>query len=377
MRRLFMLAALLIAAGCSKEKEVEPPAELVDIPARIKVARAWDANVGGGEVPLRLGLGVGVEGSRVFAASHGGDVVAFELASGKLLWRTDTKAPLAGGTGADGELVVVGSNEGDVIALDAANGAELWRVRVQGEVLSAPAVSGAGIVVRTVDGRLVALARDDGRVLWTVEQQIPRLTLRGAASPVIGGELAVSGFDNGKVLAASMRDGSVAWESAVAPPRGRTELERLADIDSAVRIKDGDVYAVGFQGRAAMLALDTGQVWWSRDLSSYRGLDVDDDSVFVSTAEGSVVAMRRRTGAELWEQKGLARRGLSAPASIGATVAVADFEGYVHFLDKATGDFVARASSGGTRVSSPPVVAGDLLLVINDDGRITAFRPGA
>lgn len=375
MRRLAVVVALLALAACSKDKEVNPPAELVDFNQTLAVDRVWSTGVGGSEAQLRLGLGVAVVGQQVFAAGHGGEVVAVALDTGRTLWQAKTKARIAGGTGADAALVAVGTGGGDVIALSAVDGRQLWRVAVRGEVLSAPLVTEGAVVVRTVDGRLVALARDDGHELWNVEQQIPRLTLRGTAAPAFSGDTVVCGFDNGKVVAASLRDGSVLWETPVAPPRGRTELERLSDIDGQLAIAGEDVYAVGFQGRIAMLAIDSGQIWWSRDLSSYRGLALDEDTLYVSTAEGDVTSMQRRTGGEGWRQSTLAYRGLSAPAVIGPYVAVGDFEGYVHFLDKANGAIVARVKAGGARISTPPVVAGDLLIVIDDDGRVSALRP--
>lgn len=377
MRRIACAVLLLALAACSKDTEVNPPAKLVDFKQTLAVDRVWDANVGGGEPALRLGLGATVVGEQVFAAGHGGEVLALALANGRVLWQTKTKARLTGSTGADAALVAVGTSEGEVIALSSADGKELWRVRVRGEVLSAPLVAPTAIVVRTVDGRLVALAREDGHELWSVEQQIPRLTLRGVAAPVLAGDAVVCGFDNGKVVGASLRDGTVLWETAVAPPRGRTELERLSDIDSRVMVSGDNVFAVGFQGRIAMLALDTGQIWWSRDLSSYRGLALDDEHLYVATSEGDVVAMTSRTGGETWRQKALAYRGLSAPVVLGNYVVVADFEGYVHFLDRSNGEVVARVKSGGKRVSNPPVVSGDMLIVINDDGRVSAFRPKA
>lgn len=377
MRRLLAMGLLLALAACSKEKEVNPPAELVDLKPTLRVDHVWDVTSGGAKAPLRFGLGVHAVGDRIYAGGHDGEVVAVDANNGRTLWRTKTKAPLAGGTGADESRVVVGSSKGDVIALDANDGRELWRVKVGGEVLSAPLVIPGAVIVRTVDGRLRSLSPEDGRTLWELEQQIPRLTLRGAAAPAAAGEFVVCGFDNGKVVGASLRDGAVVWETPVAPPRGRTELERLSDIDSAVRISGEDVFAVGFQGRAAMLALATGQVWWSRDVSSNRGLDIDDERVYVATSEGDVVALERRSGAEVWRQKGLAWRGLSAPVVAGQYIAVGDYEGYLHFLDKSNGEFVARVKTGGERISNPPIYAGGLVIVINDEGRVSAFRPQA
>jgi len=368
------VAALALLAACSKEKDVEPPAELVDLKASLKVDRVWSAKVAGDDPVLRLGLGLGVDGDQVYAAGAGGEVAAFELSNGRNLWRTKTNAAISGGTGVGSGLVVVGSADGEVIALEQADGRERWRVKVGGEVLSAPAVAETAVVVRTVDGRLLGLDPATGTERWREEQQIPRLTLRGSGNPVVAGNVALCGFDNGRVLAVNSGDGEVIWEAAVTPPRGRTELERLVDIDSTLKISGADVFVVGYQGRAAMLAIDSGQLWWSRDLSSYRGLDIDDDSVYVSTSDGEVVSLRRRTGVEVWRQDAFMRRGLSAPAALGGFVAVADFEGYVHWLDKASGALVARSKAGG-RVSNPPLVAGGLLLTIDDDGRITAFRP--
>jgi outer membrane protein assembly factor BamB len=371
--RLILLATVAVLTACSKEKDIEPPAELVDIATSLDVRRAWNASTGGQKEAMRLGLGAAIDAERVYGAGHNGDVIAVELASGRSIWRVRTKLPLAGGAGAGGGLVVAGSSDGDVVALDAANGAERWRVRIAGEVLSAPAVSAAAVIVRTVDGRLRSLAVDDGRELWVNEQAVPRLSLRGAAAPAIAGDAVVCGFDNGKIVAFALASGDVLWETAVAPARGRTELERLNDIDSAVRVDGDDVFVVGFQGRAARLSLESGQLWWSREVSSHRGLAIDAESVYVATSDGEVVAMQRRSGVESWRQNALLRRGLSAPAVVDGAVAVADFEGYVHWLDAATGELRARTKAGG-RVSTAPQSAANTLVVVDDSGRISAFR---
>ena len=366
--------AALAACHSKKDKAIDPPAELTDFPASLRVQRAWDAGVGGKGEALRLGLGVALDGGRAFAAGRGGDVDAFDLDSGRALWKARTKAPLSGGTGAGSGLVVVGSSEGAVIGLNEADGAERWRVKVNGEVLSAPAVGPNVVIVRTVDGKMRALASDTGKQIWEYEQQVPRLSLRGTAVPVIVGTAVICGFDNGKVVGLNLADGALLWETTVAPSRGRTELERLVDIDSAVKVLDNNVYVVGFQGRVAMIALDTGQIWWAQDASSYRGLAVDYDNVYISTAEGDVVALKRTAGTEVWRQKGLAHRGLSAPVITDDGIAVADFKGYVHWLDKSTGALAGRAEAGGQRISNPPVADGNRVFVINDEGKLSAFR---
>lgn len=371
---LAALAVLASLVGCANDKDVEKPAELVDFKATVVVDRVWSVSAGGDGDVMRAGLAPAIAGDRLFVAGSGGDVLSLQTAGGKTLWRTRTKAPLTGGPGAGHGLVVVGSTDGEVIALGADDGAERWRVKLGGEVLSAPAVAEEAVVVRTVDGRLHGLSIADGKPLWREEQAVPRLTLRGAATPVVAGNAAICGFDNGRTIAIDTRSGELLWESLIAPARGRTELERMVDIDSAVKVSGADVFVAGFQGRVAMLALDNGQSWWSRELSSHRGLDIDDARVYASTSEGDVVALRRRTGVEEWRQDGLRRRGLSGPAAIDGFVVVGDGEGYLHWMDATTGAFVARGKAGG-RVTNAPQVAGDLVVVQDDDGRVSAFRP--
>jgi outer membrane protein assembly factor BamB len=375
---LLLLATMLALTACKSKddkKKLDQPVELVDIKnPTVRVQKVWGASVGGGGKKLRLGLGLAANGDRLYAAGRDGEIAAFNLKTGKQLWRTKTKLELTGGTGASAEVVAVGSADGQVLALSAANGTELWRADVKGEVLSAPAVAEKEIVVRTVDGKLRSLAIVDGAELWSTEQQIPRLTLRGVATPVIAREMALSGFDNGRVIAVSMADGTTVWDSPVSPSHGRTELERLNDIDAAVKVAGEDVFVVGFQGRAAMLALENGQIWWTRDLSSYRGVDVDEDQMYVSTSTGELVAMKRRTGTEVWRNDSLKHRGLSAPAAVGDFVAVADLDGYVHWFDRITGTIAGRTKTGGDRVTNAPLVVDGTLYLINDKGEVSAMR---
>lgn len=379
MRLLLPLsfAALLIAAGCSKDKDAEPPARLVDFPQTLPVKRLWDDGVGGGkrQTKLRLGLGPAVDNGVVFAANHKGEVLAVSLETGRDIWTKKLKVPISAGPAAGFGIVVAGTSKGAVIALDGATGRQLWRSQINSELLSSPAISANVIVMRSVDGRLNGLDTHTGKVLWSVEQQVPRLSLRGTATPTVAKEVAISGFDNGKVMAVSLKTGDTIWDTALASPHGRTELDRLVDIDSAVRVVGDNVFATGFQGRTAMLALDSGQLWWSHDMSSYRGLAVDADNLYVTESDGTVVALRQRDGAEIWRNEKLKRRGLSTPVVISTAIAVADFQGYLHWLDKNTGELVARERiAKKQRVSNPPAGVGDTVVVLTDAGTLAAYR---
>jgi len=378
--RLALLGAGLVMAllcACNTVDKAERPAELTKFANRVKIQRVWSSHLSGEAVKLRLGLGMAVDGGRLFAASHSGLVEAFDPGSGRRLWSRQVKAPLSGGPGAGYGLVVVGSSKGDLIALSETDGKPRWRHHVNAEILSAPAVGRDLVIVRGVDGRLQALASADGAESWIVDQQVPRLSLRGVSRPILVGDLAVCGFDNGHVEAIVSNSGAVAWNTAVDEPHGNSELQRLIDVDAPV-ISDGeDLFAVAYQGHVVRLTRETGQIVWKHEWSSYRGLALDGNSLYISSADGALARMDRSTGTVQWQQKMLARRELTAPAVIGGRVVVADLDGFVHWLDAADGAYLARVSAGKGRVSAAPLVVGDLVLVFTDRGELSAFRAGA
>lgn len=374
LRIALALVTLAAFAACSKDKAVDPPAELVKFEPSVSVARAWSAGTRDGDDVLRLGLRPALAGGRVYVAGHGGDVQALDLATGRAVWRTVTKFNFAGGPAAGEGLVAVGTSAGEVVAFDAETGAQRWRAAVGGEVLAPPAIAGGLVIARTVSGFLHGLRAADGSAAWEYEQPVPRLSLRGNGPPVVSGDMVLAGFDNGKVVALSLAEGELLWTATVAPPHGRTEIERLVDIDSPVRVLGQDVYVAGFQGRVAMLARESGQIWWGRELSSHRGLAADEEHLYLTTSDSVVMALRRRDGTEIWRQDQLLRRGVTAPAIAGDTLVVADFDGWLHWLDATSGRLVGRAKAGGGRISNAPVSADGLTLVQTDSGDVQAWR---
>src|SRR5580700_11082972 len=106
-----VFAALLVMAGCSKDKDVEPPAQLVNFPAKLPVKELWGDKVGGGkkQVKLRLGLGPAIDDGLVFAASDKGEVVAVNLETGRQVWvKKYKRMQLSAGPSAALGKVVVG-----------------------------------------------------------------------------------------------------------------------------------------------------------------------------------------------------------------------------------------------------------------------------
>jgi outer membrane protein assembly factor BamB len=373
----WLLATLTIVAfvlGCSGKKEkAEPPAKLVDFKPTLDVRRAWSQKVGGGSERLRLGLRPASDGARIYAGSVDGHVKAFDAVTGKIVWQIKTGLPLAAGPGYGDGVLAFGSSDGDLILLDAATGMEKWRDAVGSEVLASPAIGSGIVVLRSVDGRLRGFSVRDGSTIWTVDQELPSLTVRGNTVPRLAGNVVVAGFNNGRVGAFEIANGDAAWEVAVATPSGRTELDRLVDVSTSIQVVATEAYVVAYHGRVVGIDISTGVVLWQQDMSSFAGLSADFTTVYVTTDVDSVIALDRRAGAQVWRQDALRLRDVTAPARFGNTIAVGDYEGYLHFLDTGDGHFVAREHATKGRVVGSPLVVGENVVVQGEDGTIAAY----
>jgi outer membrane protein assembly factor BamB len=378
---LAFAALLLSSAGCSwvtglfsSSDKDSKPAVLQDFKETLRVRKVWSAGIGSGGDGLRLALTPASDGTHVFAAGHDGEVNSFEVESGRRVWRIKTRLPLAGGPGVGNGHVVVGAANGVIVALRAEDGKQEWRAALGSEVLAAPAVGAKSAFVRTVDGKLVALSLADGSQSWFSQQSVPRLSLRGTGAAVVDRDTVICGFDNGHVAAYDARDGSVIWDLLLAPPSGRTEVERLSDLNAAVWVAGDDVYAVGYHGRVASLTRRSGQVLWSQDFSSYAGLGADLNNVYVAGDAGQLVAFERSSGREIWRREELRNRDLTAPVPFGSSVVVGDLDGYVHWFDPQTGAPQARVRADSSRISAAPLVVNDIIYVQSDDGELVAYR---
>jgi outer membrane protein assembly factor BamB len=190
---------------------------------------------------------------------------------------------------------------------------------------------------------------------------------------VQAGQTVITGFDTGRLVAVNLDTGDVEWDSMLSPPSGRSDLDRLADIDGDIAVVGQDVYASGYHGRVASLAAESGQLLWSREFSTYAGVSADWNSVYTTLDNGEIVAMNRNTGAEVWRQGALLRREPTVPVSFRTTVVVGDLEGYLHFFSNVDGDPVARVRAGKHAVVGTPIVVADRLYVQSDDGTLSAW----
>lgn len=404
VRSIAALALAAFLAGCSsmswlpwvgdddeddKEKEEElEPVELERFDALVKVDRVWSAKIGDGLGRKYLRMRPAVGADRVFAADGYGVVEARDRFTGKRVWEVeigetersfnffDRRDPafVTGAAGFAHGLVLIGTTRGEVVALSAVDGSEAWRVKVGAEVL-APPVGGEDLVfVHTEDGRLMALERDTGATRWSFENPVPVLTLRGSSAPVYGDGIVYAGFANGMVSAIRAATGEPVWEHRVMLPEGRSELERMVDVDSTPVLAGNVLFVVAYQGRLKALRTSDGAPLWEQEVSSFLDLAAAGQQVFAVAADDLVAAWNQQSAEQQWSQPGLLRRQLSSPAVFRDYLLVADSEGYLHVLARADGAFVGRRKLGGDGVRSPIVVADDFFYVITNSGSLQALK---
>jgi outer membrane protein assembly factor BamB len=346
-RLILVLLGLTALSGCSwfgDKENAEPPAELQSFDAQVRLKKLWGHDTGDGTDEQLVKLVPTVQDERVYVADRGGAVRAYTLDKGKQVWSVKTDSALSAGPGVGGGLVVVGSSNADLIALE------------------------------TVDGNLAGLDAETGEQRWIQGRSVPVLTLRGTSTPLIEGNAIIAGFANGKVVALDALSGRPLWEAVVAVPSGRSELQRMGDVDASAVIRDGVLYVTSFQGQMAAVGLRDGRLLWNRDMSAYAGIAVDSQQVYVSDEESDVWALDRGSGASLWKQDDLRRRSLTGPAIVGDYVAVGDFEGYVHLLSRLDGSIVGRAKIDRAGVTATPVALGERLLVLGAGGKLALYK---
>jgi len=367
------LAGLVLLAGCSGEK-VTPPMPLTKISKPIRIKSVWRHDLGGGAGKLDLNLVVAADHGNVFASSAKGEVYAFNGKTGKRVWETRTGHHVDAGPGVGGGLVLMGAADGTVLALDEKDGKKRWSAHLGSSVLAVPEAAEGVVVVRTVDGHVYGLDASDGSQLWAYASNEPSLTLRGQSAPLIAGDQVVVGFDNGKLAALSLYDGTVQWERVVASPNGSSEIERLVDIDADPVRAGGHVYAVAYHGRAVEVALDSGSILWSTSMSATAGIAVGPNNLYVTTADSAVVALDRTTGASVWSQKAMLRRSLSGPAVVGDYVVVGDYQGYAQWLSRKDGAILGRVQVDSDGIQASPVVVGKRVYVYGRGGELACLE---
>ncbi len=391
MRFLILLIALLFW-GCgqlnaikdlagsvteliSGKDNAEPPKELdSDFEPKVTMTVLWKASVGKGYNGRVLNLVPAVTASTVYIADHRGLIEAYGRQDGERLWSADTRLEFSAGPTVVGDRLLFGTSNAELIAVSLTDGALLWKTSVTSEVLALPKVVHNTVIVRTSDGRIAGLDLTTGKFKWSHERSVPPLSVRSLGSPAISGDLVLDGFGGGKMVALSSGDGRVAWETTAAVPKGRSEVERMVELDGEPLLQDGIVYATGFQGGVSAINAEDGEVIWHQNTAySSHGMAISRHGLFITDTHSDLWQLDLRGGADLWKQTELHQRHLTVPALIHNRVVVGDFEGYVHALSADDGSLIGRLSLDDEPIIATPVVHDDTLFVYSSSGLLAAI----
>ena len=370
-----LLIASLFLLSCSDKDNSEPPAPLTKIDQALRVVVDWKTNTGAGIETASYNMRPLLVQDQIFSVDTRGLVKSIDTESGKVNWSTETGIAAITGLAGTAAVIIASSRDGDLNAYDILeDDLELrWSTRLKGEIRALPLIAGEQVFVRTVDGQLSALSLIDGSIQWTISRRVPALSLTGNSQPVVRGDLVIAGFDDGKISAFSRADGQTVWETTVSRPTGRTEIERLVDLDGQFILRDGIIYISSYQGRLAAIQAIDGNLLWSRKFSSYQSIVADQDALYLSSDNSHIWSIDRRTGSAFWKQEALHARKITAPLLIDDKLVVADLEGYVHWLDKSDGALRGRVRPTSSRHIAQPLVWDNRIMVIDSEGILSSL----
>ena len=377
IRSSFIACLSLLLFACGSKDNSEPPALLTEIEKPIPLKVLWSRDTDAAENIASYNLRPLIVDNQILSIDTEGVVSNINAESGRENWQFDTEIAAISGLAGNRDVIIVSSGDGDLAAFKhLKDGLKmLWSIQLKGEIRATPAVDNQQIFVRTVAGKITAVSLIDGSILWTISRRIPALSLTGNSPPLVDGSRIIVGFDDGKLAAFDRNNGQTIWETVVSLSNGRTEIERLVDIDGQFLLRNGIVYVSTYQGRLAAIQAINGNVLWSRKFSSFQSIVADDEALYLSGDLSHLWSIDRRSGTAFWKQEVLHARKITAPQLLRDKIVVADLEGYVHWFDKTDGSLVGRIKTSSARHITQPLLWQNNVVVFDSDGRLSSVTP--
>lgn len=374
-RRLLIPCLTFLLMSCGSSDNSEPPAPLTDIKNGLKVDLLWTKKTGAGVSAGSYNLQPLQLLDQILTVDTEGLIKSFDANSGKRKWRFETNIQSITGLAGNSDIIIASSRDGELNLYDRDNkNLNLrWSALLKGEIRSAPVFDSEHLFIRTTDGRLSAISMVDGSIQWAVSHAVPSLSLTGNSKPVLYNNLVITGFDDGKILAFEKSSGQAVWETIVSLPKGRSEIERLSDLDGQFVLEDGVIYASSYQGRLAAIQAINGEELWSRKFSSFNAIAVDDQAIYLSSDDSHLWSIDRRTGSALWMQDVLHARNVSAPLLFGDKLVVGDLYGHVHWFSKSDGTLIGRIRPSYKRHYARPFEWQDKVFVMDSVGILSSL----
>lgn len=370
----FSILCLVACSAVEKRSETIPRKELPKVSKHALVRTIWRVNVGkgvGGKFNSNVILVK--EGNALYTADHQGTIVSLDKKNGKFLWKTKLKEKIIAGPYVMGDKLAVSCGEDSIIMLNAKTGAQLWRTHIGSEVLAVPVIDKEYVYIHSLDGRIISLNVETGNKFWEYSYSLPSIILRKLSEPIVANTNLYVGFSNGKLAALNKNSGQLEWIKDISQNLGRTDLKRMSDIASSPFLDLDMLYVVSYQGKLAKISSYSGQTIWSTKVSSYNGVYVDQEQVYVTDEIGHVIAFDKDTGGEVWRLEILQGRKLSRPIIFGNKLVVGDKDGNVHFISIKDGKYLTRYNLGNNGMAAIPLVENNEMYVLGRGGSVVAL----
>lgn len=382
MLRWVVLACILGLQSCNYVNDfwlgkdnTPKPGPLAPITQKAAFKSCWTVPVGRSHHKKHsyIRLKPTVSGQNVYAATEDGSVKAVNRATGRVAWSQSLKTSLVSGPEVGAGLVAVSTDHASVIALKQSNGDKLWEASTSGEILSTPLITDGKVIVKTVDGRLYAFDAKNGEKIWVVDHGSTAFVLRASSSPKRYGRMILAGFSDGKLDAVDLDTGHVAWQRSMGYVSGSSDVDRLVDISTDPLVRNNTVYLASYQGYLVAMALRQGEFLWNKPVSTYRNLDTSGDWLYMTDVHDVIWSVNRHNGKVGWKQPILEARRVTTPVVMGRYLVAGDRQGTLHLFEKRNGEAVGRTQLDGAIVADPEVDADGHVYVMTATGTLQCF----
>jgi outer membrane protein assembly factor BamB len=368
-----LIPALFACNGFFEKDNIPTPKPLVEFKKELKPTLLWSVNTKAGQNEAYLKYSPIITENTIFTISTKGIITATNRINGHQSWQIDTHLSSTAGLGFTDGLIIAAGSKGEILALQANDGRLRWKTSVDAEILASPAAQNGIAIIKTVNGRVIALSLQNGKIKWKFNQVEPGLILRAASSPVIQNGQVIVGFANGNIAKLDLYNGQLAWTRTVTLSEGIFPIQRMIDIDANPVVFQHHIYAATYQGKLVSLDWTIGSILWSQNISSYTGMAVNSQAVYLSDASSHIWAFNTGSGLVNWRQTELEWRQVTAPVLMeNRYLVLGDAEGYVHWLDIQDGHVAAREFAGNG-IYATPIVKNNILYIMTSNGYLLAY----
>lgn len=365
----------LLLSGCSGyflgDENLAAPTDLPTAVGGVSFSSQWHKSIGDGTDEKSLHLTPLATRKAVYAVSADGELSAFERESGKRLWKTRIGHPIAAGVSGNDNLVVVGSDNGLLMAFDATNGNVGWRYQLSTEILATPTVVSDLVIARAIDGQVVALDARSGQVVWKQDIGVADLSIRGNSKAIFVDGMLLFTNAKGRLTVLSIADGKPVFTAPIVLGKGKTEIDRIADLMATPVVRDGVLFLSAYRHETLAIDLKDGGVLWKSPLSSALDLFADKRYAYIVDKNSIIHALDLRSGKTVWTNDGLKGRRLSPLSGNGHWVVAVDYDGVLSVIDASSGQLLGSRSVGRGRTYVSPLFLPNGWLTYTGDGDLT------